>query len=247
MRRRRLEFGVGLGVLLLLALALVTRGGDGSAASPPPQAARAAQAPVVAAAAPPVVAETSPPAAPAAAADAEVPVVEAGGGTLVTVPGSGPRSGTGPLRRFTVQVEQGLGVDAAAFAAEVEHTLSDPRSWGAGGRLSFQRVDSGPVEVRVVLASPATTDRLCRPLDTAGIYSCGVGSTAVINSMRWLRGADAYAGDLASYRLYVVNHEVGHTLGHGHQGCPGAGRPAPVMMQQTKGVGACRPAPWPFA
>ena len=111
---------------------------------------------------------------------------------------------------------------------------------------SVRRVDSGAVDVRVVLASPRTTDRLCRPLDTAGIFSCGAGSTAVINRMRWHRGADAWSGDLAGYRQYVVNHEVGHTLGHGHVGCPGRGQLAPVMMQQTKGIGACRKSPWPF-
>lgn len=185
-------------------------------------------------------------AAPATGEDVDLPVVAGGTGTLVPVPGGTARSGPGPLRRYSIKVEDGLGVDATAFAAQVDRTLADPRSWGAGGRLSFQRVDHGPVDVRVVLASPATADRLCAPLRTNGIYSCGSGSTAVLNSMRWLRGADAYAGDLASYRQYVVNHEVGHTLGHGHAGCPGAGRPAPVMMQQTKGVGACTPVPWPF-
>jgi hypothetical protein len=47
------------------------------------------------------------------------------------------------------------------------------------------------------------------------------------------------------YRAYLVNHEVGHRLGHGHSHCHGAGRPAPVMMQQSKGIGACTANPWP--
>lgn len=114
------------------------------------------------------------------------------------------------------------------------------------GEVAFERVDSGPVDVEVVLASPALTDRLCAPLLTEGSLSCGNGSTAVLNSVRRLRGADAYAGDLASCRQYVVNHEVGHTIGHHHERCAGAGRLAPVMMQQTKGVGACLPSPWPY-
>ena len=37
-------------------------------------------------------------------------------------------------------------------------------------------------------------------------------------------------------------------LGHGHGVCPVSGARAPVMMQQTIGVGACRPngrpLPW---
>jgi Protein of unknown function (DUF3152) len=174
------------------------------------------------------------------------PVVQHGKGTFDRAGGTGRRAGTGPLRRYTVAVEDGLDVDADVFAAAVERTLSDPRSWGHGGRLSFQRVADGPVSFRVLLASPDTVDRLCAPLRTNGRLSCGSGTTAVVNMFRWEGGADAYAGDLASYRQYVVNHEVGHTIGHGHAPCPAAGRSAPVMMQQTKGIGACRPNPWPF-
>ncbi|MDP9436072.1 MAG: DUF3152 domain-containing protein, partial [Actinomycetota bacterium] len=172
--------------------------------------------------------------------------VARGDGALRPVEGSGRRRGSGPLQRYTVAVEGGLGIDARAFAGTVEATLADPRSWGAGGRLSFQRVDAGPVAFRVVLASPDTTDWLCAPLRTAGTYSCASRGSAVVNAGRWLRGAAAYRGELVAYRQYVVNHEVGHVLGHGHESCPGAGRPAPVMVQQTKGVGACRPNAWPF-
>ena len=179
-------------------------------------------------------------------ASPEPEVVDPGTGRLRLVDGGSERSGSGPLRRYRVQVEGGLGVDVAEFAGAVDRTLADSRSWGADDRLSFQRVDDASADFTVVLASPTTADRLCRPLDTAGIYSCGIGSTAVINSMRWLEGADAYDGHLPEYRQYVVNHEVGHVLGHHHDQCAGKGRDAPVMMQQTKGVGSCTAQPWPY-
>ncbi|MEP7333809.1 MAG: DUF3152 domain-containing protein, partial [Terracoccus sp.] len=51
--------------------------------------------------------------------------------------------------------------------------------------------------------------------------------------------------DVASYRIYLVNHEVGHGIGHGHLQCAGKGTPAPVMMQQTYGLDGCTAWPWP--
>ena len=186
------------------------------------------------------------PVAPVPAPAAPPAVVTRGDGELVRVAGRSARAGRGPLRRYTVAVEGGLGIDPAVFARTVERVLADARSWGAGGRLSFQRVADGPVSFRVVLASPSTTDRLCAPLRTNGRFSCGTGSTAVVNSVRWLRGAASYSGRLDDYRSYVVNHEVGHTLGRGHASCPGRGLPAPVMVQQTKGTGGCVAQPWPY-
>ena len=170
----------------------------------------------------------------------------AGSGDLVTVPGTSAVHGSGRVRRFTVEVEKGLAVDPAAFAASVETVLFDARGWMGSG-MAFQRVSSGPVSFRVTLASPRTTDRLCRPLDTGGIYSCWNGSRAVLNAMRWNEGAAAYRDDLPSYRVYMVNHEVGHGLGHGHRTSCGAGGLAPVMMQQTKSLYGCRRNPWPLA
>ena len=166
-------------------------------------------------------------------------------GEIVAVGGTAPASGPAPVRTFSVGVEKGLPIDAREFAARVSDVLASPRSWGGAGDFSVQRVASESASFRVVLASPQTTDAICAPLQTNGVFSCAEGTTAVLNYVRWMRGAAAYGEDLASYRVYMINHEVGHTLGHGHVVCPEAGAPAPIMMQQTKGVGACEPNPWP--
>ena len=164
-------------------------------------------------------------------------------GELVVVPGRSHASGSGYVRRFTVEVEGGLRVDRFRFARTVVRTLQNHRSWGVG----VQRVDSDPVDFRVTLASPGLTNELCYPLLTNGIYSCAQGGRAVLNADRWRHGAAAYGRDLRRYRVYMVNHEVGHLLGLGHVWCPEAGARAPVMMQQTKGVAPCRANPWPLS
>jgi hypothetical protein len=175
-----------------------------------------------------------------------------GGGRYDIVPGTSEVYGTGPLHRFTVELEAGVTDDGPAFAAAVEKTLSDPHSWGNGGRASFQRIDSGVPDFRVSLTASLSVRKLCGydlPYET----SCYNGDLArvVINDARWVRGAVAFQGNLPEYRLYVINHEVGHALGNGHVQCPRAGALAPVMMQQTlgistPGVGSCKPNPWPY-
>lgn len=177
---------------------------------------------------------------------APVPFVEQGDGTLSVIPGSSEVYGTGPLQRFIVEVEDGINVDGGGFAAAVEGTLADPRSWGAGGEMSFQRVDGGDYDFRVSLVSPLNVESFCPGVGTGGYTSCRYGERAVINLARWETAVPDYGGDVATYRMYVVNHEVGHALGNGHEPCPGPGQLAPVMQQQTLGLDGCVKNPWPF-
>lgn len=192
--------------------------------------------------------EAAPTATPTAAAGT---YVEQGAGSVTVVPGTSPVYGAGPLRRFVVEVEDGIGVDGAGFAAAVEATLADPRGWGNGGRMSFQRVGveeaaAGAFDFKVTLISPGNMERYCPGVGTGGYTSCRYGDRAVINLARWETAVPDYQGDVATYRLYVVNHEVGHALGNGHQPCPGPGLLAPVMQQQTLGLEGCTKNPWPY-
>jgi Protein of unknown function (DUF3152) len=144
-----------------------------------------------------------------------------------------------------VLVEGGLPVSIRGFARKVRAVLHDPRGWRGAG-YAFRLVADEQADVEVVLASAGLTDRLCAPLQTLSLYSCAQGNRAVLNFARWHGGAPAYRS-LARYRIYMINHEVGHVLGRAHAYCSTPGARAPVMVQQTKGVAPCRPNPWPLS
>lgn len=172
-------------------------------------------------------------------------VPDAASGTFDVVPGEIPAPGVGEIVSVRIEVEHGLDVDGAKFADTVLTTLNDPRSWGGDGSRTFSRT-AGEASLTVTLASPATVDRLCAPLDTGGLWSCGVQGRAVLNHLRWVTGSAVYGDDMAAYREYLVNHEVGHVLGHRHRSCTSSSAPAPVMVQQSGALIACTPNGWPF-
>ncbi|WP_329181377.1 DUF3152 domain-containing protein [Streptomyces decoyicus] len=164
--------------------------------------------------------------------------------------------GRGKVLRYRVDIEEGLPLDGNLFAEAVHKTLNDERSWAHDGRMAFQRVASGDADFVITLASPGTTDTWCAKsgLDTSeDNVSCDSAATdrVMINAYRWAQGARTYGHDkMHAYRQMLINHEVGHRLGHNHESCSRKGALAPVMMQQTKflttdGV-TCRPNSWPF-
>lgn len=101
-------------------------------------------------------------------------------GELAAVPLEGRPAGEPTGIGFAVEVEEGVEVDRAAFARAVERTLLDPRGWTGEDAYSLRRADADEAGFRVTLASPQTTDRLCAPLQTKGIYSCHQNGRAVL-------------------------------------------------------------------
>ncbi|WP_432985834.1 DUF3152 domain-containing protein [Dactylosporangium sp. CA-233914] len=211
----------------------------------------------VAPAPPPATTSSSPapspsfsPAPPPSPTPSTAPTVPAQGNGKFDFAGTGGErvGNAGHLVHYVVATEQGSGVGPEVFAAAVQQTLGDPRSWIAGGKFSFQRVPAGSAsELTVHLATPSTTDTMCarRGVRTRGEVSCRGGRDVIINLKRWLLGV-AWYPSVAEYRNMVVNHEVGHFLGNGHAICPRKGAPAPVMARQSFGLEGCVANAWPY-
>jgi hypothetical protein len=263
--RSRLRWLLPVGVVLILGGGLIA-GRELLPGDPVPAAAPAATMPPVASPSPVVEATTMPSTSPTPSTSPAPDLRR-----LLRVPGAVPAHGSetfqyatrtgavlgtkGPLRRFRVGVEKGSDENVDTFADQVEATLGDPRSWTGGGRLRLQLVGAGrPYDFTVYLATRDTAGELClRGGTNVRIHgrpytSCRTTGKAIINLDRWRLSAKPYLlakVPLATYREYVINHEVGHELGHHHEGCPKAGGPAPVMVQQTITVRGCVPNAWP--
>jgi hypothetical protein len=146
---------------------------------------------------------------------------------------------------YRIETRGRITADRGAFRRQVAETFADPRGWRSAG-VGFRRVARGG-DFSVVLAEASRVPGFS-PVCSAR-WSCRVGRYVVINQLRWLHASPSWNRahrSLRSYRHMVVDHETGHWLGHGHLGCPGRGRAAPVMMQQSKGLDGCRHNPWPL-
>ncbi|MFF2731617.1 DUF3152 domain-containing protein [Streptomyces sp. NPDC058008] len=203
----------------------------------------------------------APPSGASATPEAAAPPDRSPGAGEPVDPGSVPQSGPGTFTvaragvpsggggsRYRVEVEDGIGVDADGAAEEIARILADPRGWGEGGKRAFRQVDDGSAGLVIRIGTPKTTDRLCGRygLDTGGEVNCRGGKNVMVNLARWQLGSPTFDGPASEYRALIINHEVGHWLGHGHETCPGEGRPAPAMMQQIKGLKGCRSNAWPY-
>lgn len=144
------------------------------------------------------------------------------------------------MKRYSVVVDEDVKMkpkEVKTFRNQLAMYLADPDGWSQS--YTFEEVDRNP-DVIIHLSSPATIQSNgCKN----GSLSCAQigGHHMWLNAMRWFQGASESKLPLDEYRQYMVSHEMGHILGHDHISCSGRGQPAPVMMQQTIGIGNCKP------
>lgn len=125
--------------------------------------------------------------------------------------------------------------------------MNDDRSWGFHWQWTPYSRD--PEAVHIYLQTPEKIAERFGP-KFYGLSVCDTSKRPYkifFDSTNWLRApkASGYKSTKA-YRTYVINHEFGHILGHGHSRCVKKGSPASVMLQQTIGLRGCTANPWPY-
>jgi hypothetical protein len=140
--------------------------------------------------------------------------------------------------RYKTIVDKGVDYSPKLFSDEVRVYLADPDGWISEG-YSFKEMPR-KAKVTIHLSSPEyLKNNGCRD---EGLSCADMGGPHMfLNAMRWTEGASSSKLTLKSYRQYMVSHEMGHILGYDHVNCPAHGYPAPIMMQQTKGIAGCTP------
>ena len=245
-------------LILIAVVALVGVGvrvwtGHGIGATAVPTASDATQEPAEAAEAPAAEAAPSAGAEPTASPSPRVDdkgfthsdVVGDGTWTVADpVPPSQPGADT--VYHYALRVEGGTGVDPAAAATTVQSVLNDDRGWRTLEDVSFEQIsDPEAADFILSIATPPTVDSICAPLETISMWNCRNGDNVVLNSDRWTYGTPTFS-DVDSYHIYVINHEVGHFLGHEHEFCAGPGLKSPTMAQQSRTrEGGCTQNGWP--
>ena len=141
--------------------------------------------------------------------------------------------------------------DLTEFSDTVFSTLNDPRGWPRAGAV-FQEADgTDPNACSMTLTLAAADQMTSFSTECSDEYSCRVGNDVVINVDRWNNATEGWlnaGGTVSRYRTMVINHEVGHRLGHldNELTCPAVNQPAPLMQQQSMDLLGCVPNEWPL-
>lgn len=138
--------------------------------------------------------------------------------------------------RYKVSVESIVKKSLKNFKKEVHNILSHPKSW----KVNFIQDDTN-FDFELTLASARNIKTYCNfsGLSCADPYNKKIW----INNYRWTKGAKPSKLSLKNYRIYLINHEVGHILGFLHAK-PIKNRKVPVMNQHTLGIK--EGLPWMF-
>lgn len=126
----------------------------------------------------------------------------------------------------------------------IKKILNDPRGWAKYG-FKFKQVHNtdDPKCIKLKFTNNDTIKKLYgKSFDGLSLYDKSI-NTIFLNMNNWLTGGKSEM-EIKAYRIYLINHEIGHALGiMKHPDCPfpEGGKLASVMQQMTRGPGHIKP------
>lgn len=154
---------------------------------------------------------------------------------------------------YKIYKEKDLEINLENFIIFVDSVLSDKRGWKGYKFINQQLLDKNSehkknkIDFKIIISKPKTIVNKCQ---LYGLSCTNMKKKIIyINYNRYKTGAKKSQLSLKDYRIYLINHEVGHILGKGHVKCPcnnSCNQLVPVMNQATRGIGLCKPNPWPI-
>lgn len=161
------------------------------------------------------------------------------------------------LYYVSIIIDDNIEYSIKNFTNTVRTILTDKRGWTKLG-YEFVFVSNqlfnlikNKNKILIRLSKNETIAKECKFNINEKLSCCDtVKKTVLINYYRWQNGSNnnnEHHNSLDDYRIYVINHEVGHALGRGHTKCnPKKCEKVPVMMQQTLSIGTCKKNVWPL-
>jgi hypothetical protein len=133
---------------------------------------------------------------------------------------------------------------------EIYRILNDPRGWSSFGYSFLPVLNVSQADIIISKESPANMERRFTDPELHGLsvttrYLDDTPTDIWINSKNWNSVPPDFVGSKSLYHEYVIQHEIGHALGLGHEEPIHTYTTCPVMYQQTKGTrGICASNPW---
>lgn len=152
--------------------------------------------------------------------------------------------------RYNIIIDESLNLRKNLIEEKIESVLDDSHGWKKLG-YKFHRSTTN-LDFVITIVPNKIVKKVCNfdGLSCATMFR-NKNKTDIIflNLKKWQKGSAKSKQNVDLYRTYMINHEVGHILGRGHikhEDCK-PGTKCPIMVQQTLGIGKCKPNVFPLS
>ena len=149
--------------------------------------------------------------------------------------------GGGDSAEYTYAFDRSIPASMQTF---ITSTIQDSRGWRGKGYYFQQSATKQAADIIFYLKSNEDITAMFTMDGFSVCYTVEGKSKIYINQKNWDTPPSAFTGSKETYRQYVVQHEVGHALGMGHEKPQTENAQCHPMYQQTRGTTKCLPNPW---